>query len=297
VELRHLRYFIRAAELLNFTKAAESLYVSQPTLSVQIHQLEEELGSPLFARVGRNVQLTESGKVFLARAYQAVKALEMGGRELDALRGLLRGQVLIGSLPLYGSTFLADCVHTFKSVHPDVYVKVKVGTSEDLETAVLAGNIELALTILTGHTADFSSRELIKDEIVLVASCDHEVAKKKKLSASDFENLHMVLPSERVSATHLLGIFFEQNNIHPNIAMSFDDGHALLEIVKKGRYVTFLPRLAVGVDPALCTLSLPSPGMPIAVGAIWANLSPASQALLDLMTKEANPWQEAIVDR
>jgi len=81
VELRHLRYFIKAAELLHFTRAAEALYVSQPTLSVHIQQLEEELGTQLFARVGRRVQLTEAGELLLIRARQSVRAIEIAGED------------------------------------------------------------------------------------------------------------------------------------------------------------------------------------------------------------------------
>lgn len=291
MELRHLRYFIKAAELLNFTKAAESLYVSQPTLSVQIHQLEQELGSPLFARVGRNVRLTESGEVFLARALKAVQELEEGSREVDGIKGLLRGTMTVGSLPLYGSKFLTVTIGEFKRLYPDVFVKVRAGTSEDIELGILSGSIDLGLTILPAQHQDVLSKELCRDEIVCVASKDHEVAKRKSLTINDLKNLRMTLPSERISATQLLGGFFEQNGIQPVVDMTFDDGHALLEIVKRGQHVTFLPRLPVTSDPALRTLSLPKPGMPISTGAIWVNLTPATQALLDLLTEHAKQWQ------
>src|ERR1700677_2542702 len=92
VELRHIRYFIKAAELQHFTRAAESLYISQPTLSIHIQQLEEEFGTELFSRVGRQVRLTEAGELLLARSRRAVSELETAEEELNAMKGLLRGK-------------------------------------------------------------------------------------------------------------------------------------------------------------------------------------------------------------
>src|SRR5690242_6831244 len=115
MELRHLRYFIRAAELLHFTRAAESLYISQPTLSIHIQQLEEELGTPLFARVGRNVRLTEAGELLLIRARQALNELENAGEEIGAIVGLTRGTLRIAGLPSFSSRVLAPWIAAFNS--------------------------------------------------------------------------------------------------------------------------------------------------------------------------------------
>lgn len=288
LELRHLRYFIKAAELMNFTKAAEALYVSQPTLSVQIHQLEEELGTELFARVGRNVRLTESGNVFLIRALQAVKELEEGSREIDAIKGLLRGSICVASLPLYGSRLMASWLAAFNAVHPNVHIHVRAAPSEDIEAGIIAGTMDIGLTFLPAQHTELNSKELFKDEIVIVASSNHEIAQKKALAISDLNNLAMALPSERISATRVLGKYFEEHKIQPNIAMSFDDGHAMIEVIKKGKFVTFLPKWTLKDDPEIRTFPLPtSAGMRISTGAVWSHLSPATQALLDLITSEA----------
>lgn len=287
VELRHLRYFIRAAELSNFTKAAESLFVSQPTLSVQIHQLEAELGTELFSRVGRNVRLTEAGRVFLARARQAVKELEEGSKEIDAMKGLLRGNLCIAALPLYGSRLLSGWLSIFIERHPQVYIRAKAESSDDIAGAVISGVADLGFTILPVQNSELNTRELFEDEIVLVASNKHPISKKRTLKAGDFHDLQMALPSERVSATQLLGKYFEDNKIQPRISMSYDDGHALIEIVKTGKFVTCLPLWGVQGDPDITAISLPGAKMKIKAAAVWTSLSPASEALLNLMSEEA----------
>src|SRR3954463_12885756 len=96
MELRQLRYFIRSAELLNFTEAAHTLYISQSTLSQQIKQLEDELGIPLFDRIGKRVHLTEAGGLFLPYARQTLVDSEGGRFVIDDLKGLKTGELKIG---------------------------------------------------------------------------------------------------------------------------------------------------------------------------------------------------------
>lgn len=286
MELRHLRYFIRAAELLNFTKAAESLYVSQPTLSVQIHQLEDELGTELFARVGRNIRLTESGKIFLVRARQAVQELEEGTREVDALKGLLRGTITIASLPLYGSRLLPGWLCRFNKKHPQVTLRAKAGTSDDIEAGIIAGNVDLGIGFIPLQSAELNSQALFDDDVVLVAAEDHETLEHDVIRPADFSHLPMALPSERISATRLLGKYFEENKIQPTVSMSFDDGHALLELVKMGKFVTFLPKLCIRNTSGLSCRTL-EPAIKISTGVIWATLTPSSSVLLDFILEEA----------
>ncbi len=291
MELRQLRYFIRAAELLNFTRAAESLYVSQPTLSVQINQLEKELGTELFSRVGRSVRLTESGRVFLKRARQVVKELEEGSQEIDAINGLLRGNLCLSSLPLYGSRLLSGWVSMFVEQHPGMFLRVKPGASEDIEAGLLSGAVDLGFTILPIQHSELSFRELLKDEIVLVVADTHVLADKSEISLRDLHDLPMALPSERIAATQLLTKYFDEHKIVPRISLSYDDGHALLELVKKGRFVTFLPKWGVKGLPDIRIFPLPGLGVDITAGAVWANLSAAAKAFLDLATEQATLLQ------
>jgi LysR family cyn operon transcriptional activator len=285
MELRHLRYFIRAAELLNFTKAAESLYVSQPTLSVQIHQLEQELGAELFSRVGRNVRLTQAGEVFLSRARQAVVELEEGAKEVDGLTGLIRGTLSIAALPLIGSKLVPGWVSTFKERYPNVRMHIRTGTSDDIEARLLAGTIDMGIATAPNHP-DLSWSELFKDETVLLASKRHPLAARKAVAIDELRNVPMVTPSERISPSLSLGKFFEQFGIEPNIEMTYDDGHALIELIKKDKYITFLPQWAAIGETEICIISLPPPGIQIIAGALWHHLSPASKAFLEVMKEQ-----------
>jgi LysR family cyn operon transcriptional activator len=288
VELRHLRYFIRAAELLHFTRAAESLFISQPTLSVHIHQLEEELGTELFARVGRSVRLTEAGELLLMRARKAVEELETAGIEIDAITGLLRGNLRIASLPLYGRRFLPPCIAAFNSQHPNVHIHARSGSSEDIEAAIVAGTVDLGFSILPVEQAEVLVKELFSDELVVIVSRTHPLAEKKVLVSDDLQSVPMALPSQKVSAARLLGRFFEEHKIQPEFAVEHDDGQGLIELTKLGKFITCLPRRAIPNDPEIRLLPLPEPGLKVAFGALWTTLGAAANAFLEVATVEVS---------
>ncbi len=287
MELRHLRYFIRAAELLHFTRAAESLYISQPTLSVHIQQLEEELGVALFARVGRRVRLTEAGKLLLIRANQAVNELETAAHEIGALTGCLSGTLCVSALPAHGTKLLPGWIDTFSLRHPDVHIKARSGSSEDIETGIVAGLIDIGISVLPVDHDEIKTAELFSDDLLVIVSTQHPLADKKKLEVNDLHMLPIALPSHRVVWTRQLATFFDQQKVRPKIVVELDDGNALLEIVKKGNLATFLPQGAVIDYPYIRYWPLPGPGLRTTTAALWTHLSPAAKAFLDIATSGA----------
>jgi LysR family transcriptional regulator, cyn operon transcriptional activator len=294
LELRHLRYFIRAAELLHFTRAAESLYISQPSLSIHIQQLEEELKIKLFARVGRSVQLTEAGQVLLTRAKRAVDELEEAGKEIEAISGLLRGTLTIATVPLLGSKILPPWLDAFSLLHPNVHVIVRAARSEDVESGLLAGTFDLGFSLAPPEHTELTIREILADQIVLVVSKQHPLAKKSKIVPADLSSVLLALPSHKISSARLIGPYFESIGISPNITIEQDDGHALVELVKLGGFVTFLPKQAMRYDPDVCLLTLPEPGIPITFAAMWTQLNAASTAFLDIVKVESAEQSKAV---
>jgi LysR family cyn operon transcriptional activator len=282
VELRHLKYFMRAAELSHFTRAAESLYISQPSLSVHIQQLEDELKTKLFTRAGRHVHLTESGRILLEHARHALEEIEEAGREIDATTGLLQGTLTIATISLFGSKILPAWVDAFSSSHPNVQIKVRVGRSEDIESGLLAGTFDLGFSLTPCEHPELNVKELVKDHLVVVFSKDHPLAKKTKLEIEDLSTVRMALASNRLSSSRPIGAYLESIGVTPNTVIEEDDGHALLALVKRGNFVTFMLELAVQDEPDLRYLCLPGPGILTGIGAMWTQLNAASSAFLDI---------------
>lgn len=289
MELRHLRYFIRAAEYLHFTRAAESLYISQPSLSVHIQQLEDELKTKLFDRVGRQVRLTDAGKILLSYAQRAVAELEEAGKEIEAITGHLHGPLSIATLPLYGSSALPPWINAFNESHPHVRIRVHVLRAEEIESGLIAGDFDLGFSLGPPEHSQISSEVLMSDYVVVAVAKNHALAKKKTLSPADFKALALVLPSHNVSSTRQIGNYFEAINVVPNIISEQDDGHAMLELVKLGGFATLLPDAVIRHNNDLCFLPLPPPGIPISIMAMWTQLNPATSAFMDIIREKNKP--------
>src|SRR5882757_36106 len=133
MELRHLRYFLRIAELSNLTRAAEQVFVTQSTLSHALRQLEDELGTPLFDRVGRSIRLTKAGRLFREYAERAVNEVGRGITALNEVRGLEGGTLNVGVVPAFAFPLVPRVVASFANRHPKVKIVVQNLRSRALE--------------------------------------------------------------------------------------------------------------------------------------------------------------------
>ncbi|MGD0976370.1 MAG: LysR substrate-binding domain-containing protein [Candidatus Korobacteraceae bacterium] len=285
MELRHLRYFVRAAELLHFTRAAESLYVSQPTLSSHIQQLEEELGSPLFDRLGRRVRLTEAGQLLLDHARNAIREVELGKERIAELLGLLRGTLRVGTTQVFSHYLVPISLAAYIAAYPDIHVLVQWGTSPEVERSVLAGTVDLGLAFLPPDSDEIEYEVLLSDEVVLVVSNKHPLAAREAVSVSELGGLPLVLLSTGLSTRRLVDTRFAKENISPNILLETNDIPAVLTIAETGSAGTFVSRRLVVSHPDLHPLSL-SPSLVRSAGILrrkGIHLSAAARAFLEVI--------------
>jgi DNA-binding transcriptional LysR family regulator len=184
MELRHLRYFLMVAEELHITRAAQRLGMSQPPLSLQIRQLEEEVGTPLFLRLGRGVALTEAGKAFAARARIILTEVETA---LSDARRAGRGETGSLRLGLSGSTpfdhRIASLVRRYRSAYPEVTLAVEELASSALIDKVRDSSLDAALVLEPlGLGGDLLSEQLLCSSLMAVLPADHPATGNDSLS-------------------------------------------------------------------------------------------------------------------
>ena len=147
MELRHLRYFVAAAELENVSRAAARLHVSQPALSRQIHDLEDELGFPLFERSAKTVHLTEAGKIFLADARAVLERVNAAVNRARAVATNRHGELHIGYAPSPMARIMPASLRAFQADMPQVHVKLHDLSTEEMLSGIRDGKLQLAFLV------------------------------------------------------------------------------------------------------------------------------------------------------
>jgi LysR family cyn operon transcriptional activator len=215
MELRHLRYFVALADCLSFTRAAERTHVTQSTLSHQIRQLEEEVGQPLFERIGRRVVTTEAGELFFAFASRALREVDQGIAMLKPGGGNLTGQVRIGATHTFNIGLIPECVALFLARHPTVQVRVEELAADQIAAGLHAGDLDIGIAYRPTGPTDLWFEPLYNEEMVLVVGDHHPLAGRKRIRMVELHQQRLVLLPGYFATRALLEECFKASGAEP----------------------------------------------------------------------------------
>jgi LysR family hydrogen peroxide-inducible transcriptional activator len=196
MEIHQLRYFCAVARKGSFVKAAESEDVAQPSLSQQIRKLEEELGAPLFERLGRSIRLTQFGEHLLPQAIAILRQLEDAKSSLEALQTGVRGRLRIGCIPTILPYYLAPFLSGFQALYPDLTIELREDVTSKLVELLQAGEIDLAILALPVKNPDLVCSELYREPLRLAVSKNHPLASADGVNLRDVLTERMLLLRE-----------------------------------------------------------------------------------------------------
>jgi len=280
MELRHLRHFVAAAEALHFTRAAEALGVSQPTLSLQIRELERELRVALFDRIGRSVRLTEAGEVFRRHAIRALREVESGQAAVADLEGVRGGKFRVGVTHSFSAALIPRAVATFRAQHPGVVVSIEKTSGRAIELALVAGSIDLGIAFAPPEAPEVVAEPLFEEEVVLIVARGHPLAGRAKVGLSDLAGSPLVLISREFATRRLIDDRLREAAIVPEIAVEMNDIDSLLEVVRLGSGATVLSRRAATDPRGLALIPITGPKMTRTAALLWHREAYRSAAAL-----------------
>ena len=186
MNLSHLRYFVELAHTRHYTRAAEHLFITQPSLSHAIGQLESELGVPLFERSGRNTTLTRLGEEFLVCAERTLSTLDSG---VESLRRSAQGEGLIrlGLVRPLGVDFIPDLAARFLAENPgkEIHFTFGTGVTQQLLDGLLARRYDLVFSSMPPAELGLSARSVVRQDLVLVVPPDHPLAGRKSIDLEE----------------------------------------------------------------------------------------------------------------
>lgn len=195
MDLRQIKYFLAVADALSFSRASARIHITQPALSRQIQQLEEELRTPLLVRHGRGVQLTENGMLFRIKAEAVIQQMEQMLEEIRDKSGDLSGKVVLGIPPTLGAMVTAPVIERFTQAYPKAFLSVVVGISELIRDSVVSGKFDIGIILDSEQTGPLLSEPLFTDSMYLVGRAEAWPEVEGPISASAIGQVPLLLTS------------------------------------------------------------------------------------------------------
>ncbi|MBO4385064.1 MAG: LysR family transcriptional regulator [Clostridia bacterium] len=252
MEIRTLNYFVTVAEELNFTRAAKILMMSQPPLSAQIRNLEEELGTPLFIRGRRRLVLTDAGRVLYQRAKDIINLSDKAASEVISLSKGMTGTVSIGLVEGMAPDIASEWFAGFIAEHPGVRFRILDGNSDDLIEKLRGGLIGLAVITAPYDQIILNSFHVGREKMAALMNRAHPLAMSGKttLDVEDLIDYPLIVPS-RKSHIEEIQRWFRRTGRTPNIICEMDNYLDAAALAGRGIGVSIFPKTAYVMNDSL----------------------------------------------
>lgn len=239
MELRQLRYFAKAAETLNFSDAAKCLNIAQSSLSQQVKQLEDELGTQLFIRSSHSIRLTEAGEVMLPFALRTLNEAESCADRIHDLQKLLTGTLNIGVTHSF-SPILTESVISFMKMYPGIKLNIIYKQMNELMESLTKREIDFVLAFKPIQPLpEVKSHILFQNSLSAIVGSHHPLASREKISIAELEKYELALPSKGLQARNAIDcIVTDYSNL--KIRIELNEVNTLLKLVRQTSLVTVL---------------------------------------------------------
>jgi DNA-binding transcriptional LysR family regulator len=294
MDIRQLRYFVSAIRHGSLRAAAREHFVTQPAVSIQLKNLEEELGEKHYVRRGRRIEPTQAGTSVYSDAEDIIGKMEALSHRVGALKTLERGALKMGSIDAASVYVLPDVFRAFRSRYPGIDVQVIVADSHTLLAALGSGAIELAVVTLPVAGEPHHVVPVYEDRMVLVAHPRHDLATRRG-RASILERVAetgLITYPARSTTRRLIEKVFLDNGLTPRVTMEMSSPEAIKKLAEAGLGPSILPAAVVANEVKAGTLVVISTGkvrFSRTLGVVLRDresLSPPAGAFLEMVTRK-----------
>lgn len=293
VTLRQLRVFSAVARHLSFGKAAEELHLTPPAISMQIKELEAQVGLPLFDRSGRSVVLTVTGEYLLVYVRKILGTLKDAEDAVARLRGLQTGRLTIGMVST-AKYFVPRLMARFRAEHPGIEVRLAIGGNrEQLVTLLQANEVDLAIMGRPPRELATRAEPFAVHPHVIVTPPNHPLLKVGHAPAAALADYEFLIREEGSGTRAAMDKFFADHRLAPRVAMEMTSNETIKQAVMAGMGISFLSLHTIGLELKAGLIAVPDiEGLPLAkrwyiVNTLAKTLSPAAEAFRYFMLEEA----------
>src|SRR3954462_6388191 len=295
MELRHLRYFVAVAEAENFSRASLKLYISQPPLSRQIRDLEDELGFLLLKRMAKSVSLTEAGRTFLNEARAVLQRADEGVKKARAVAAAGETDLHVGYSPTPFAEILPKTLQAFQNAMPKVHVKLHDWSNKITLDSLRDGRLQIGLITRSPKTSalhDLRFEELLRQRVCVAVAPQHAFARRRVISLTEVatEPLIGLTREDYPNYYDLLSIIFSKVKQKPYVIEEHDSMSGVMSAVEAGTGVAVAVDFGYSFGNRIKFVHLTPEPKPFSVGIVArkGKLSPAAEKFWQC-AKEAAP--------
>ena len=244
IQLVQVEGFLEVARRGSVSRAAEALFITQPTLTARLQGLERELGTPLFLRTPHGMRLTDAGRAWIPFAERALRALVDGRDAMEQVMSATAGHLMIAAAPAVSTYVLPDLLERFVAAHPRVEVSVRTGHSENVVELVLHDEVQIGLGRAIHHP-DLELRPFHTEDLVLVCAPDHPFTRRASVAMAEVAGQKPIMFDRTSSYYEIPQATFLAAGVSLRGLMELDSIEAVKKMVERGLGVALLPRTAV----------------------------------------------------
>lgn len=260
LQIRHLRYFLAVAEAGSFSRAADRLGISQPSVSQQIRALEAGLRVSLFQRRGKRILLTSTGVLFREHARAILRQLETFLQEVTSEPGQLRGALHVGVVPILNVALMPELLGLFAAKHPGISLTLEEISSTEIETALEEGRMDVGLGFLTRHSPNLRYERLCNDEFTLIVPQNHPWSKRRVIQFTELHQQRMLQLSDTFVMRRMTDQICLNHHVRPRTVAELNAIETLLRSLAPLKAAALMPKIALRGRAALKLKAIPLRG-------------------------------------
>ncbi|MEH6944061.1 LysR family transcriptional regulator [Bacillus sp. JJ722] len=241
MDIKQLLYFVTVADLLSYSKAAQKLHISQPSLSNAIKNFEDEVGSPLLERSTRKIELTDAGVILYKKAIQILSQMNILKREMEEVRLTGKGELTIGMIESVRH-WIPRVIHEYQNQFPLMNFKlIEVLSGKAVKESLRKYHTHFIITNQAIHEEDIESIPLYEERLILVLHKDHPLSQKKSITLKDLENEPFIISTEGFQTREDILKAFKIEQVSPKIKFEIERFETALSLVSESLGITIIP--------------------------------------------------------
>ncbi|OES45142.1 cidABC operon transcriptional activator CidR [Domibacillus iocasae] len=270
MDIKHLQYFIEVSNFNSFSKAADHLFITQPTISKMIKNLETELGVELFDRSKRNLILTDAGRILLEQAKLVNKAFHTLETELDNLLELKTGHIRIGLPPIFDAHFFLKVVGLFHEKYPGITFQLKEEGSKSIEEAVEQNELDVGVIVLPTQDNIFNHYAFMEEDLMLILPISHPLAKRAEVDLAELSSESFILFNKDFALNDRIISSCNNAGFHPHVISESSQWSFIEEMVASKLGISLLPEsICRHLHDHVCAVKVVNPSINWHLAIIW----------------------------